>query len=446
MDSQIETISTVECRVRVTIPWIEVEPRFDGKFREIKRSARIPGFRPGKVPPQVIERLFGRSVRDDLTRDLVQETFQTAMTKHKAIPLTEPVVETARLERGEDFSYAARFEVAPKLEPKDYTGVPVRRRPTVVDATKVDALLEQKREALVELRPIPDDAARTMSQSGDTWTVDLEGTFGEQPLSRKDLKIEVGSPKEFIPGLEAAIGELPLAAVGTTRTVEFLPPQENLRPEFVGRKVTLQIGFREVREKYVPPFDDDFARDTGDAETFEELKAKLTGQVQEEDAAEAERDARRRLVASLLERNPFEAAPSMISREVAAQVDLTRRQLQQQGVSLAQVGLDDARLAERIRPQASFNVKAFLLLDAIGKAEGIDVAEDEVARELEELANERNTTVQRLRATMEKSGELLLLRAQIREAKILDFLMGKAEVTEAPDPDTTSETGGDAIG
>src|SRR5690606_30455696 len=154
----------------------------------------------------------------------------------------------------------------------------------------------------------------------------------------------------------------------------------------------------------------------------------------EEDKNEAERDARKRLVETLLERNEFEVAPSLVAREVAAQVDLFKRQVQQQGLNLQRLGITEAQLAGQYRPQALFNVKAFLLLDAIGKAENIVVAEDEVEAELKSMAEERNQNVDRLRATMEKNNQLLLLRAQLREEKILDFLMSKSEVTEAPDP------------
>ncbi len=445
MDSQIETINTVERRVRVEIPWADVGPRLQSKMRELRQTARLPGFRPGKVPNHMLEKLFGKSVREELARDLVTETFQTAVSQHSMVPLTQPVVESANLESGEKFAYAARFEVAPVIEPVDYTGIEVRRRPTVVDEAKVESLLEAKRETLTELRPIPADSDRKLSHKGDVWTVDIEGTLGPERITRKDLKIEIGADREFIPGLSEALGELALDAVGTSRDLRFTPPQDNLKPEFRGHEAVLKIGFREVREKMIPAYDDDFARDTGEAETMDELRAKLRSQVEEEDKMEAERDARRRLVVSILNNNDFTAAPSMIAAEVSAQVDLYRRQLQQQGLTLAQLGLNENSLADRLRPQAQFNVRAFLLLDAIGKKEDIGVPEDEVETELKQLAEEQGTTVARLRATMEKNNQLLLLRAQLREEKILDFLMAKAQVTEAPDPDTTESVGGDSI-
>lgn len=435
MESQIERINAVECRVRVQIPWEDISSRFNVKLRELQTKARLPGFRPGKVPPQMVERMFGKSVREELAREVVAETFQAAVTRHAKIPLTEPVLEEGTLNKGEPFQYAARFEVPPDLAPKDYTGVPVRRRPAAADEAKLDAELKSKQDELTELRPVAEGEGR-VTQPGDVWTLDLDGTLGPVKIGRKDLRVDIGGDpsEEYIPGLAKALEGTTLDTVGKTKTITFSPEQERLKPELRGHDAVLTIGFREVREKHVPALDDEFARDTGEAETLEELKGKIRARLLEEDQNEAEREARQRLVSELLQRNPFEVAPSLVAREVAAQVDQFKRQLQQQGLNLKQLGITEAQLAGQYRPQALFNVRAFLLLDAIGKAENIVVPEDAVEAELKQMAEERNQNVDRLRATMEKNNQILLLRAQLREEKILDFLMGKAEVTEAPDP------------
>ncbi|MFV8750168.1 trigger factor [Nannocystaceae bacterium ST9] len=435
MESQIEQITPVECRVRVTIPWTDVSPRLDTKLRELKKTARIPGFRQGMVPPKVIERMFGKSVRAELARDLVQETFETAVVSHKTNPLTQPVIESTKLELGEPFTYEARFEVAPKLEPKDYLGVPVRRRPAIVDQSKVDALLQKKREDLTEIRPI-EPGSRDKTQPGDVWTVDFDGTIGSEPLSRKDVQIEIGKEGgDVVPGLGNALAELELAAVGQTRPISFVPAEDRVKPQYRGQEVKLTVALREIRMKVVPSLDDDFARDTGEAETLAELEAKYRAEVSQEDADTAEREARQRLVEALLERNPFEPAPSLVTREAQAQVQMFKQQLSRQGMTLKQIGMTEARLSQSMRAQATFNVKAFLLLEAIREKESIDVSEEELAAEVAEMAEAQGQNPARLRATMEKNNQILVLRAQMREDRVLEHLMSKAELTEAPDPE-----------
>jgi len=448
MESQIEKISAVEYRVRVEIPWETVSPRLNAKLRDLRKKARLPGFRPGKVPQPMIERLFGKSVREELARELVDETFQDAVVKHSKVPLTQPALENNDLGRGRAFTYSARFEVPPEIEPTNYTGVPVRRRPAIVDEAKVDERLKAKQEELTEIQPLPEDIERTNTEDGDVWTVDIEGAIGTTRISRKDAEITVGdSNTEIIPGLLEIIGALALADVGSTREVRFLPTQERLRTDLRGQEAVFTLGYRDVRRRVVPALDDDFARDTGDAESIDELRSKYADAVKEEDQEQAEHEARQRLVETILKDNDFEVAPSLVAREVEAQVDLFKRQLAQQGLDLARVGMTEAAVGNQMRPQALFNVKAFLLLDAIGKAEDITFTEEEVSEELKNMAAEGNQNVDRMRATMEKNGQLLLLRAQIRESKILDFLMEKAEVTEAPDPaPETDDAGSDDAG
>ena len=442
MESQLEKISAVECRVHVQIPWETVSPRLTAKVRDLQRKARIPGFRPGKVPPQMIERLFGKGLRDELARELVEETFQSAVVSHQKVPLTQPALESEDLTPGQPFTYAARFEVPPEITPVDYLGVAVRRRPAVADEAKVEARLKAKQEELHELRPIE---GRTETRPGDVWTVDIEGSIGDTRVSRKDAKIEIGNDStDLVPGLGAQLAALSLEVVGQSRQLRFQPVQERLRTDLRGKDAVLTLGFREVKEKHLPALDDDFAKDTGEAETIADLRDKYAAAVRAEDLEEAERDARQRLVNTLLERNDFEVAPSLIAREVDAQVDLFRRQLAQQGVDLRRMGLNEAALAQNFRPQATFNVKAFLLLDAIGKVEGITVSSEELDAEVQKLAEERGQNAARLRATMEKNNELLLLTAQLREEKILDLLMSKAEVTEAPDPEPEPEPAAEA--
>ncbi len=439
MESQLEKISAVECRVRVTIPWNQLEGRFHGKFKELKGRVRLPGFRPGKVPMPMLERLYGSSVRQELARDLVQETFETAVGQHDTTPLTKPVMESGNIERDSDFTYTARFEVAPSIEPTDYTGLEVRRRPCVTDDEKVQAMLEKKQAELTEVQPIPEDSKRTKTQDGDIWTVDIVGKLGSQDINVKETRVELGSANEIIPGFGAQFADIELSEVGSTKTMTFMPPQEGLKPEFLGQEATLEVALREVREKVVPELDDEFAKDTGEAESLEELRTNYAKQVTEEDQAEAEREARLRLVKDILERNDFDPAPSMIDREVAAQVDMYRRQLAQQGLDFDAIGTSAVAMADQMRPQASFNVKAFLLLDAIGKKEDIDVSDEELGEEIKEVAAERNQNPERLKAQMEKSQEIILIRAQMREERILDFLMEKSKVTEAPDPEPEAD-------
>ncbi|RMH00259.1 MAG: trigger factor [Deltaproteobacteria bacterium] len=441
VESNIEEVGPVECRVRVEIPWEEVEPRIRRRLGELRRRVRIRGFRPGKAPAKMVERMFRKDVEREIAADLVEETFPEVTGEHGKRVIGGPTVEELDVEAGKGVRYAARFEVPPTVEPTDYKGIEVRRRPVEVDPAEVDQRLERMRQELAEVEPIPEDAMDRTTEAGDVWTVDLEGTIGDEPIERTDVRVEIGAPDaaSFLPGLAQAMSDLSRKDVGSTKTVEFELPTEGIRPEFAGAKVRLTLGLRSVQHKRIPDLDDEFARDTGKADSLEELRKQIEDEIREREQLEAEREARMRLVQSLLERNDFEVGPRLVGQEVAARIDGFKRQLAAQGLRVEQLGMSDERLWEQFAPEATFNVKAFLLLDAIAKAEGIEVSDEEFDKAVEELAEERNTTAGRLAAQMERSGEAVLLRAQLREEKVLDFLMEQANVTEAPDPTPEEE-------
>lgn len=436
IESKIEQVGPVECRIRVEIPWEDVEPRVRRRLAELRRQVRLRGFRPGKAPPKMVERMFRKGVEQEVAADLVEETFPELVGTYERRAIGQPTVEELNIEGGEALRYVARFEVPPVVEPKDYKGVPVRRRPVEVDPAEVDRRIEQMRQELAEVGPIPEDEMDRTTEPGDVWTVDLEGRIGDRPVEWTDVQVEIGAPDErsFIPGLAQALSDTVRSEVGGTKQVTFRLPEEGVRPEFAGAEVELTVGLREVRHKKLPDLDDEFARDTGKADTLEELRKKIEEEIRERESLEAEREARMRLVQELLARNEFEVGPRLVGQEVAARVDQFKRQLASRGLRPEQIGASDEQLWQQFAPEATFNVKAFLLLDAIAKAEGIEVSDEEFDEAVEEMAKERNTTAGRLAAQMERSGEAVLLRAQLREEKVLDFLMEHAEVTEAPDP------------
>lgn len=429
MASQFERISPVECQVKVEVPWSDVSPRLSKKLSDVRRRIRLPGFRPGKAPLRMVERMYGASVRHEVAEELVKNTFAGAAQEHDTVPLTEPRVEEHNYEEGKSFVYKARYEVAPVIEPKDYEGLEVFKLKVEVEEEKIEEWLKNKRLELSELHSVEDDRA---TQAGDVWVLDVAGQWGDMDLTRKDLAIDIGSEGEpFIPGFAKQIEGFGAEAVGTKKTIKFLPIQDNLREDLKDKELEIEVAFRERKQRVLPELNDDFAKDTELADSLDELKEKVKENFREEADIGAEREARLRLASELLHRNEVVPAPSMVMREVEAQYEMQVGQLRQQGIDLPSLAPENREEVYRAMwPRAYGNVAAFLLLDSIGKKEEITVTSEELEEELAELAKEQGTNVEKLRAMLQKSGELMLLNAQIRENKIFEFLMGKSKVSE----------------
>lgn len=429
MASQFERISPVECRVNVEVPWSDVSPRLSRKFSEVRRRVRVPGFRPGKAPMRMVERMYGASVRSEVAEDLVKQTFAGAAKEHETVPLTDPRVDDFNFEEGKTFTYKASYEVAPVIEPKDYEGVDVFKLKVEVDSEKVDEWMKAKRYDLSELRPIEEERD---TKAGDVWVLDVAGKWGDMDLTRKDLQIDIGGDDEpFIPGFAKQLEGFAGDAQGTKQVIKFLPIQDNLREDLKDQELELELALRERKQRVLPELDDDFARDTEMAESFAELKEKVEAQFREEADIAAERDARLRLASELLHRNDVTPAPSMVMREVEAQYNMQINQMRSQGIDLPALAPENREDVYRAMwPRAYGNVAAFLLLDSIGKKEDITVSSEELEQELKELAEEHGQNVDKLRTQLQQSGELMLLNAQIRENKIFEFLMEKATLRE----------------
>lgn len=433
MQVTVEEISPVEKKLAVSIEWPRVAARFDEAYRELGRGVALKGFRKGKVPRSVLEKLYARQIEAEVRQRLVQESFYEAMQKHAIMPVVEPVVDDMKMERGQSFAYSARVEVRADFEPKDYFGVELDRAAPQVTPEEIDEALKNKQRELTEFKKID---GRAELQAGDVAFVDLTGTLGDRPLKRDGAMIDVGSASggEAVPGLGQALVGLPLDAKDrdVTFTVQGAPEGQETPAEIrdlVGKSVTVKVTMRDAREKNVPVLDDDFARDTGEADSLDELREKLREKVSAQKEKEQERGLRGDLVKKLLETNSFLVAPALVERQLEVVLQRARIQMAMRGIDVRNVPLDEDRMKHDLRPEAVDEVRSFFLLDSIANKEKVEVTEADLEKRLAEMARERGKNTSRLKAELQKENRLEPIRHQLREEKTLDLLMSRANIT-----------------
>lgn len=433
MQVTVEEISPVEKKLAVSIEWPRVAARFDEAYRELGRGVTLKGFRKGKVPRSVLEKLYARQIEAEVRQRLVQESFYEAMQKHDILPVVEPVVDDMKMEKGKLFAYSARVEVKAPFEPKDYFGVDLERTAPDVSAEEVEEALKAKQRELTEFKKID---GRAELRAGDVAFIDVEGTLGERPFKREGAMVDVGvdSPTDAVPGLSHALAGLPLDAKDreVTFTVQGAPEGRETPAEIrdlVGKSVTVKVTVRDSREKNVPTLDDDFARDTGEADSLDELRGKLREKVAEQKTKEQERELRGELVKKLLEKNGFQVAPALVERQLEVVMQRARIQMAMRGIDVRNVQLDETRMKADLRPEAADEVRAWFLLDAIAGKEKVEVTDADLEKRLAEMARERGKNTTRLKAELQKENRLEGVRHQLREEKTLDLLMSRANIT-----------------
>lgn len=425
------SVETSETSPVVRTLAIEVGPErvkkaFDRAYKELAKSVRVRGFRPGKAPRSVLERLYGASLAEEIERQLVGETLPEAVQESGVVPVAEPAVDARPPRPGEAFRYEARIEVKPRFELPELTGLPARRPKVWV----TDEDVEQELEALRERRAtLEDEPEGTQAAAGHLVVIDYEGRIDGEPFeggSAEGATLELGADRA-IPGFEE---QLEGVRAGEERTLRVTFPEDYPAAELSGKEAEFAVRVAAVRRRERPALDDDFAKSLD--ESLEGIDA-LRQRVREDLTARGERaaaeEARRTLVDALLERTPFEVPPGMVERRLDQRVQMAHQQLQG---AMPHEELHE-RLAswrEEWRTHAERDVRETLVLEAVADAREIEVSDEEVEEKVASMAREQGLDPARLRKAYEERGLLDGLRARLREEKALEFLLAEAKVEE----------------
>lgn len=437
MQVRIEDVSPVEKKLIVEVPWDSVSDKLGASFKELGKSVQLKGFRKGKVPRSVLERMFGKRVRAEVAGQLVQESFLTAVTQHNLQAVSEPQVDSSALDivKGQPFAFEAIVEVRGDVEAADYIGMELTKRPLEVSEDEVGQSLEQLQREHTELHPIE---GRTELSADDVVAIKVVGTVGEHAIDRDQLTVDLGDTEhEPFPGLASALIGLPIAA--QDHELELSVPDDHSEESIAGQTGKFTISVLDARVKDVPAFDDDFAADTGKGETMDELRAALRKELEDQKASSIQDELRQAATAELVKRNQIPVASSLIDRVIENKM---RRFQMMMGMEPGETGVDDA-MRQELGAGAADEVRGQLLLESVAEKENIEVTEEELDARIAEMAARANQSLGRLKADMDRDGRLDNLRFQVRHEKTLDFLIDKAQVTEKePEPEPEPQAAG----
>jgi trigger factor len=425
MQVKIEDVSPVEKKLIVSVPWNAVDSRMGHAFRELTKSVQLKGFRKGKVPRSVLERMFGKRVRAEVAGQLVRESFVTAVTEHNLQAVSEPrIEEVPAIETGKPFSFTALVEVRGDIQITDWKGMKLGRRPVTVGDDAVAMALEQLRREHTELRPIE---GREVLADTDIAAVALKGTVGEHEVDKPQMPVDLGDAEhEPLPGLRAALIGLPITAAD--HPLEIAIPADYPDPNLAGRTAALSVSVLEARQKDVPDLDDELAKDTGRAGSLDELRGVVRVELEARVKQDIDDEVRKEALAELVRRNPIPVASSLIERSIESRYQRLRQLFGMSGEDTSSEL--DGELRDKLRETATDDVRGQLLLDAVATQEGIDVPEEELEERVARLARSQGQTPGHMRSDMERDGRLDSLRFQIRQERTLDHLVEHAEVTE----------------
>jgi len=411
--------------LEITIPAAEVEQEIGKVAAKIQARAHLPGFRPGKAPLSMIRSRFGGEIRQDALENLLPKHFRKAADAEKLDVVGTPSITDIQFEPGQDVKFKAEFEVAPEFELGEYRGVTIPySQPEVTDADveqRLEDLRKQKAE-YVNLDPRP-------AENGDVALVDLHssGNWEGEPFHAHDMQIELGSP-DTLPGFtEALTGMNP----GEEKHIQVTYPEEHAQEHLAGKTVEFHVHFKTLQKKELPELNDEFAKDLGDFQSFDELKDAIRRNLLHERESQAQRAAKDAIADKLADQHPFAVPETYLDRQVQMYIDNVMSEQAARGVDVKKLNIDTSRLKEAMRDRATKQVRASLLLDRIATREAIGATQDEVDAEITRYAKQHREPVAAVRKRFEENGTVARIANVIRNEKILNFLFEHAR-KEAP--------------
>jgi trigger factor len=421
MKTEFVDVSETRKRLVVEIPSTVVDAEIDRVTRTYSRAARIPGFRPGKVPVKLVKQRFRQQILHDVAQDLIPRAVDDALRERGVEPVDTPDIADVVVDEGQPLTFTASFETVPPIDPGDYASISLRRQPAVLEADAVETTLKQLQNRNARYEPVEDRAI----EMGDTVTVDLNRrTEGSDENDRhQDVSVELGAPANP-PGFDA---ELLGLSPGAEKQFTIQYSEDYTIKELAGTSVTYDLAVKAIRRRVVPDLDDELAKDVG-VDTLDALRDRVRQDLLREAEQNAERQLRTDLLKELSSRVTIEVPQTLLDREMDRRTEEFVRRLIEQRVDPEKTNIDWNQFRENQRATAQDAVKSALVLDGVARLEGLVVTSEDIERELGRYAERAGRSMAAVRATLEKEGGLGRLQAGLRREKAVDFLLSRARI------------------
>ncbi len=445
MTANVTKLEENKVRLDVEVPPEAVRKGVEAKVRELGRQVRVPGFRPGKAPRRVIENRLGR---DYIYMEALQEQLPTwysqAVVETDLRPIDQPEIHfDESLDEQEGFKFSATVEVRPRAKLGEYKGIEVPKREIGISEEEVDARLEELRAQFATLAAVEDRPV----QEGDFVVLDFKGErMAGGPLEgaeAEDYMLEVGRGELLADFEQSLVG---MSAGERKQFGVTFPPdyeEESLR----GQAVLFRVHLKEIKERDLPPLDDEFAKEASEFETLEELRGAVREQLEAAVEQRVSAEFRGRVLDAVAENAEVEVPDVMAHEKAHEMVESFERSLRAQGLEPEQyyqlAGSNHADFEERVRPDAEDTVRKELVLDAVAVAEGIEAGEEEVMHEIGHLAEDSDRSPEEIAATLRANGTYALLEEEISRHKALDFLAENAVPVPMPEEEDEEEAAED---
>jgi len=427
MSVQVENLENSMAKLTIEVPAEELEAALDSAYKKNRNRIAMPGFRKGKAPRKMIEKMYGAGVfYEDAANIIVPGAYENASKESGLTIVSQPEIAVEQIEKGLPFIFSATVAVKPEVTLGEYKGIEVEKKEAEVSDEEINSEIDRVRENNSRMVTIDDRAVL----EGDTVTIDFDGSVNGEPFeggAAKDYALVIGS-HTFVPGFEEQlIGK----NTGEEVQVNVTFPEEYQVAELRGKDVVFNVKINGIKLKELPDVDDEFAQDVSDFDTLEEYKADLRSKLLENKEAALKREKEEAVIGKIIENAKMEIPGPMIDAQTRQMTQEFAQRLQSQGLSLEQymqlTDLTPQKIVDELRPQALIRIQSRLVLEAVAAAENIKASDEDFEKEIENMAAMYNTDVNKLKESI-GSDEKEQILMDIAVQKAVDLVV--AEATE----------------
>ena len=425
MSLQVEKMEKNMAKLTIEVSAEELEKALQGAYLKQRKNIAVPGFRKGKVPRQMIEKMYGPEIfYDDAANALIPEAYAKAYDECELEIVSQPSIDVIQLEKGKAFIFTAEVATKPEVTLGEYKGLKVDKISTRVTAKEIDAKLEEEQKKNARTVVVTDRAV----QDGDEVVLDFEGFVNGVAFAGgkgENYPLTIGSGS-FIPGFEEQ-----LIGVEAEKEVEVNVtfPAEYHAEDLAGKEAVFKCTVHEIKVKELPELDDEFASEVSEFDTLDAYKADIKAKIKEEKLAEGNRKKEDQAVEKAVENASMEIPEAMIDTQVQQMIQEFAQRMQSQGLTMEQyfqfTGMTADKMREEMRPQAVKRIETRLVLEAIAKAENIEVSDEKVEEEIAKMAELYQMEVEKLKEYMGEA-EKEQMKADMAVQEAVTFLVDNA--------------------
>lgn len=444
MSVQVENLEKNMAKLTIEVPAQELEKAMEASYQKQKNQISVPGFRKGKVPRAMIEKMYGPGVfYEDAANTLMQQNYAAAVDESGIDIVSRPTVDVVQIEKGKPFIFTAEVAVKPEVTLGKYMGVTVTKIDTSVTDEEVDAALNRERENNARTITVAD---RPVAE-GDTAVIDFEGFVDGVAFEGgkgENHSLEIGS-HTFIDNFEEQlIGK----NTGDEVEVNVTFPEQYQAAELAGKPALFKVKINEIKVKELPELDDEFAQDVSEFDTLAEYKESLRKNLEEQKQDEAKRTKEDEAIQKIIDKSKMDIPEAMIETQCETMLDEFAQRIGQSGLSMEQYlqfsGLTADGLKEQVRPEAVSRIQSSLVLEQIAKEENIEVSDEDVDAEIEKMAASYGMEADKFKEYVGDAQKESMKR-ELAITKAVDLIMSnvkeraKAKSKKEKDADTEAE-------